>query len=243
MRRSTDEAMEQKDDSAGSCNVITRPESITDQVYRILRERIAQGEVANGERLVESVLAEEFKVSKTPVREALARLASEGLVKRVPGRGVVANAMSYEEVVDYLEVREVLEELAASKAAARITEADIAKLEGIIAESEATVARGDLDAYSALDLAFHQTIIDIGENTALKDTMPLLHDKIRVVMKRSVALPGRRTQSAEEHRLVLEALSAGDPQESGRRMRTHIMNTRAAVMERLRLQEDNRAKR
>ena len=184
--------------------------------------------------MVENALAEEFNVSKTPVREALARLASEGLAERIPGKGVVARTMSYEEVADYLEVREVLEGLAAEKAAARVTQAGIAKLESIIVESEAAAAQGDPNAYSAVDAAFHRAIIDMGDNTALKEIMPQLHDKIRVVMKASVALPGRFTKSVEEHRSVLRALAEGDPREAGVEMRKHIMSTRAAVVERLR---------
>ncbi len=236
MRRSNDGASRRKINQTCSRNVIRRPENITDQVYRALRQRIAEGEIAEGERMIENALAEEFNVSKTPVREALARLASERLVERIPGRGVIARAMSYEEVADYLEVREVLEELAAEKAATRVTESDIAKLESIIGESEAAGAAGDLNYYSELDSDFHTTIICMGDNIALKEIMPLLHDKIRVVMKASVALPGRFPTSVEEHRSVLRALAEGDPREAGAQMRKHIMNTRAAVVERLKSQ-------
>ncbi|MEA4882396.1 MAG: GntR family transcriptional regulator [Clostridia bacterium] len=218
--------------------MITRPENITDQVYKAIKHRIVCGETSVGERLVESALAEELNVSKTPVREALARLASERLVERVPGKGVAVRTMSYEEVADYLEVREVLEELAAEKAAVRVTQGDIAKLESIIDESEAAGANGDLSSYSVLDSAFHSAIINMGDNIALKEIMPLLHDKIRVVMKASVALPGRFPDSVEEHRSVLRALAAGDPREAGKQMREHITSTRAAVVERLQLQKD-----
>lgn len=233
MRRSNDGTSRQKVKRTGSHNVITRPENITDQVYRALRQRIVQGEIAEGERMVEAALAEEFNVSKTPVREALSRLASERLAERIPGGGVIARAMSYEEVADYLEVREVLEGLGAEKAAVRAAQSDIAKLESIIDESEAAGANGDLNSYSVLDSAFHTTIICMGDNIALKEIMPLLHDKIRVVMKASVALPGRFPKSVEEHRSVLRALAEGDPREAGAQMRKHIMSTRAAVMERL----------
>jgi DNA-binding GntR family transcriptional regulator len=236
LRSSRDDASRQEVEHVDSYNVITRPENITDQVYRALRHRIAQGEIAEGERLVESALAEEFNVSKTPVREALARLVSERLAERIPGKGVIARTMSYEEVADYLEVREVLEELAAEKAATRVTQSDIAKLETIITESEAAGVDGDLTRYSELDSAFHTTIICMGDNIALKEIMPPLHDKIRVVMKASVALPGRFPTSVEEHRSVLRALAEGDPREAGAQMRRHIMNTRAAVVERLKSQ-------
>ena len=76
----------------------------------------------------------------------------------------------------------------------------------------------------------------MGDNIALKEIMPPLHDKIRVVMKASVALPGRFPTSVEEHRSVLRALAEGDPREAGAQMRRHIMNTRAAVVERLKSQ-------
>lgn len=219
--------------------MITRPDSITDQVYKALKRRIVNGEIDEGERLVEDTLAEELGVSKTPVREALARLASERLVERFPGRGAVVRTISYEEVADFLEIREVLEELATQKAAARVTQEDIMKLQSILGESEKAGAEGNPNHYSALDLAFHRTIIDMGDSTALQEIIPLLHDKIHAVMKASVTLPGRFAESIQEHTMILEALIVGDPQVAGVKMREHIKSTRAAVMHRLQLQKDS----
>lgn len=205
--------------------------NITEQVYEELKKQIVVGKIKDGERLVEDTLAAEFGVSKTPVREALARLISEKLVERIPRKGVVVRAMSYEEVVDFLEVREVLEKFAIRKAAQKVSDVDIAILKQILDESDEAAKEGDPYRYSDLDLAFHSKIIDMSDSTAIKEIIPRVYDQIRVVMRASVSLPNRFHNSVDEHRRILEALVESCPKAAEARMEEHIQVTRAAVVD------------
>ena len=210
-------------------DVVVRPENLTEQVYKIIKRRITSGELEGGQHLVERVLAAELKVSKTPVREALARLEREGLVVNIPGRGVVVRKLTPQEVEDILEVREVLEGLAAEKAAVAISPQELSELGSILAEGEEVAKTRDLARYKELDTEFHRIVRNASGNQKVAELMGFLEDQIRLVMVTSVTLPGRPQNSLAEHRGILEALKNRDPRLAGERAREHVRNVRRAV--------------
>lgn len=210
-------------------NEVVRPESLTEQVYRIIKRSITSGQVGANQRLVERTIASELKVSKTPVREALARLEKEGLVVNVQGKGVLIRRLSRQEVRDILEVREVLEKLAAEKAAQAIDDGRIDALNSILTASEQAAKAGDLERYKEWDAEFHRIVREAGGNRKVTEIIASLEDLIRLVMVTSVALPGRPQSSLKEHRQILQALEARDPVKAGEYAREHVRNIRQAI--------------
>ena len=128
-----------------------------------LRQRIIQGELAGGTRLYEVALAEELNISRTPVREAMSRLAEEGLLKRAPGGGFMVRSFTYADVIDAMELRGVLEGTAARLAAERgANPKKLKEIRAIVSDIDATVwtsdGEADFDRYSELNAAFHDAL-------------------------------------------------------------------------------------
>lgn len=214
-------------------DAVIRPESVTEQVYRILKSRITSGELIEGQHLVEATLAAEFGVSKTPIREALARLERDGLVDIERGKGAVVHTASIEEIRDILEVRGALEGLAAEKAALVITAEDIDELAFIISTAETALSNSDLTRYKELDEEFHDAVMRISGNHRLMIMRTQLRDLVRLVMTTSVTLPGRPEQSIAEHKKILHALKKRDACLAGSLAREHIVRINAAVIQHL----------
>lgn len=130
-----------------------------------LRQRILDGDLPGGARLFEVALASDLGISRTPVREAMARLAEEGLLDRAPGGGFLVRAFSLEDAVDAIELRGLLEGAAARLAAERgAPEAGLARLRGLLARIDAVLGAGggvDLAAYADLNTAFHAALAEL----------------------------------------------------------------------------------
>lgn len=211
---------------------ISRGSTLTEQVYDIIKKRIINGGYPVGAHLVERQLAEEFHISKTPVREALARLEKERLVDFEPGRGMRVRSLDSEEVDDILDIRELMEGFAAEKAALLCSPAQIKTLEGILARTEA-LPLTEIEEYKTLDEEFHEILWTVSENGTLAHLMGLLRDQIRLVMATTITLPGRRSESVDEHRRILEAIKVRDSNAAGNLARQHMRNARQAVHARL----------
>lgn len=210
--------------------LINRPENLTEQVYRIIKQRIVSGHYTQGERLVERKLAEEFAVSKTPVREALARLERERLVVNIPDRGIEVKTLTPEEVEYILEIRKLLEGYFARKATPRITAEDLEELKGILESSSRAVEKGDYEAYKECDIRFHGLIRDKSGNVLAAEIMSSLENQIRLLMSTSVHLQGRAISSLSRHSAIVEAFEQRDEEAAEEAARTHIENVKQAVI-------------
>jgi DNA-binding GntR family transcriptional regulator len=198
-----------------------------------LRAAILHGELRPGARLGEVELAEQLGVSRTPVREALRRLAAEGLVDISPNRGARVVSWSVSELEDIYELRALLESHAATRAASRIDEAELPVLEKLCRDMEqcADPGRGrDLDRLAALNTEFHRRILDASGSVRLVALVssvvqiPLVlrtfHDYSAEALQRSLG----------HHREIVAALRAGDPQWAGSVMRSHVLAARAVLV-------------
>jgi DNA-binding GntR family transcriptional regulator len=190
------------------------------QVKEILLERILDGEYEPGDRLVETQLAQEFRVSQAPVREALRELESLRFVTSEPFKGARVRAFSRAEVVEIYPVRAALEEVAARSAAVHL-DGEIGEIE---AEFEAMLRaseRGDLHEQVRRDVEFHRLIVEASGNQTLLDVWRSLRIEARTLitfLKADIDL----RDLAEPHRPVLEALGGRDPEEAGRTLRRHV---------------------
>lgn len=187
-----------------------------------LIEMIVTGRFKHGERLNEQRLAQEFDVSRTPLREALQLLSSSGLVRLEHRRGAFVHYPSLEEVVEMFEFMAEVEALCARYAARRIDAGLMAQLTAALQGCENAVTAGDLDAYYLANRAFHQTIYQASGNSFLAQEADRLFRRLAPFRRMQLQVRGRMAQSLAEHRAIYDALAAGDPDLAQQSLRPHV---------------------
>jgi DNA-binding GntR family transcriptional regulator len=192
------------------------------RVYDYLRDEILADRLKPGTVLQEVALAQSLGVSRGPVREALGRLAAEGLVTIRPRRGAVVRALSKEEFVEAYQLREALEMMAARLAVPRLTADDVAVLQRLIEEMSAHADRGDVHGFFDANTAFHETFFDVAGNRMLKDAYNQLRSQIDRYRLRSLQLRGELRRSIAEHKAILRAAKAGDVEKTVHLVSEHI---------------------
>jgi DNA-binding GntR family transcriptional regulator len=197
-----------------------------DSVYNTLREAIVEGRLDPGDSLIEWHVARQFGTSRTPVREALLRLESEGLAFRVPRRGLVVRQISEHEVMEVYAVRSALEGLAAREAANEAQPSDIAHLRWINQRLAEAIAQGATTGVPALTNEFHQALASAAHNSMLRRFIMQAQDWTRRVGTPTVALPGRRTAAVKEHERLIDAIAGHDADTAERLAREHIATGR-----------------
>lgn len=189
---------------------IDQPKSLTELAVARLREAIVEGDLALGARISEASLAAALGISKTPVREALARLQTEGLVTISPRRGTVVFMVSAAEVGAISELRQTLEATALSLAIARSRRPFVADLTKVVEQMTAAHARSDDRQYLRLDAAFHEQFFRHCHNSYLADAYRLIAAKIAALRTHLSVRPLQIEDSFDEHRAILEAAGKGD---------------------------------
>lgn len=197
--------------------------------YERLREQIVSGVYRPGERLTEVSLGSALAVSRTPVREALRRLESDGLVHS-SGRGVVVTALSPSALEHVYSVRAALEALTAELAAdrqraGRVAPAALAELEADAVHLEQVTASGDLAQAATLNRRFHGRVAELADNPVAVEILDRLWDQILVSTRASLAPRDRPNAVAAEHRQLLKAISRGDRARAGRIAADHALVT------------------
>lgn len=209
---------------------ILQSQSLTTLVQRELESRIMSGGLAPGAKLNEIEVAGQLSVSRGPVREAFRALEQAGLLRMEKNRGVFVRAISLQEADELYELRAVLDEHVGRTLAARITPEGLRELrvfvEGL---TQASTAR-DLDAYTRLNLAFHDRMVELTGNGKLVDTYRRLVKELTLF--RREALSGNNAampDSTREHRDIVSAIAARDADLAGRLMREHVESGRARM--------------
>jgi DNA-binding GntR family transcriptional regulator len=207
-----------------------------ERVADAIQAQVLSGTVAVGTHLRQEALAEEFGVSRTPVREALRHLQATGLVELLPNRGAVVRGPSAREIREAYEVRAELEGLAAELAAGRISDRDLLRLreaQALFRESVATlIARRarrrqpwrDESVWVRANDLFHQAILDAAGNARLSDTIADLHRSFPRDLTWAALSQSSRLleENVVQHETILEAIEQRDPAEARRRMVEHI---------------------
>ncbi len=192
---------------------------MSDRIRRVLADRIIAGVLAPGERLVEMRIAEEFKTSQAPVREALRELETLRLVESEPYRGTRVREVGEVEMAEAYAVRAVLEQAAAESAAPGL-KGNTAGLRQTLDELRVSALEGDREGYARHDLDFHRGIVEAAGNRILLQTWDSLgfETRVRIMLARKEPdLP----KFASCHDPILEALEAGDGPRAGRLLREH----------------------
>lgn len=196
----------------------------TDIVYSALREAILDGILAPGTWLREEMLAREFGVSRTPVREALQQLRREGLVTDSPHQGVFVGRLTVEDILAIYVVRESLEGLAARLAAMRATPEDCAKLEALIEAMRAV--ENDPSTLAELNLRFHAEVRRVAGNAYLDRFLTQIEHAIRRFGQTTLTYPGRPKQAITEHEAIVDAIRAHDPERAEAEAIRHMHEAR-----------------
>jgi DNA-binding GntR family transcriptional regulator len=196
--------------------------SASRRVYLCLRQRIVEMSMLPGARIVEREIAEELGISRTPVHEAVQRLADEGLVEVLPRSGTFVARIPLDALEEAMLVRNALETAIIEKAAERATADGVARLRAILEEEEAAVQANDLRAFHRSDETFHATLAEL---SGYPGVWPIiLQAKTQMDRYRQLTLPleGRMTGVLAEHRAVVEAVASGDPKQAVLAMRDHL---------------------
>jgi DNA-binding GntR family transcriptional regulator len=197
-----------------------------------LERAIMEGELGPGERLSESELARRFGISRGPLREAIGQLEGRKLVTRVSNHGARVVAVTKQDLLDLLEVRESLEGMACRLAATKMTEADLSRLdEMLIAHEKSDAVREGRGYFQAPgDGDFHLVILRACGNLRLTGMLgEELYSLLRLYRHHLSMRPGRAAEALEEHRRIVAALRARDPDAAEAAMRAHLRNGRSAV--------------
>ncbi|GAB6172103.1 GntR family transcriptional regulator [Paradesulfitobacterium aromaticivorans] len=192
-------------------------------VYSILREDIIKQRLLPAQRLFEPELANRFEVSRTPVRSALQRLASEGLVEIIPRKGAVVKVLSKKEISDLFQIRAALEKMAVENVCGN--EDLVLELNNLIEQSAKIIERNDVPAYAYFDQEFHYKIAEETGNVELLELVKSLHQRVYMYRLRLLAIPGQMQSSLNQHKLITDFISAGQPQEAGKAAERHVDDT------------------
>ncbi|WP_223982812.1 GntR family transcriptional regulator [Arthrobacter sp. NicSoilB8] len=199
-----------------------------------IRGLVLGGDFPPGAVLPEAFLAQEFEVSRTPVREALKQLQNEGLVEIRPKVGTFVREPTHREIIELFQLKESLEGLAASLLARRGETPELSALRLNLEDSEAAVLTNDSEAYARLVHEFHWTIVRGSDNLKLAEHYERLMNQLayhRLVL-RTIEHPGRIAASTREHRAVLEMIENKDPFGAETAMRNHVhASSREALTE------------
>ena len=187
-----------------------------------LREAIVSGRLQPNERLVEMELTRALGVGRSAVRTALARLEHEGLVEHERHRGARVRLVAESEAVEILEARAGLEGLAARHAAARARDGDAEDLQAILATMRGLLDSGDLLSASDENAALHRRVLEIAGHTTATRLISTLQPQLVRFQYRTILLPGRSERSFVEHRAIVEAIAAHDPDAAEAAMRRHL---------------------
>jgi DNA-binding GntR family transcriptional regulator len=208
--------------------------SLHNDIAGKLREMIIRCELPPGERVPEHHFGQLFGVSRTPLREALKMLASEGLIEIRPNRGSVVAQISFQEISQTFEVMGALEELAGFLVCDHVSNVDIGALDQLMREMHSTHDKIDYDKYANLNFAFHRKIIGLSGNIVLADTYQNFFGKLQRARYCVNYHKVRWDESVREHEGIMAALRQRDGAELSKRLKEHNARTGVAVLARLR---------
>jgi len=208
----------------------SKPAPQSEQAYLLLRDKIISLAYRPGDYLNIATLAQDTGFGRTPLNQALRRLASEGLVRIMPRKGIVVAPLSIDSAFDLIDVRIANERLCATLAAQRMHADDLVQLRRVAEAFEAAAAAKDLHALMNADRVFHETIADIAGNPLLSDILSVLHAQSQRFWAVSLSRPGHSAEVIAEHAAIVDALAAGDAALAADNTEKHIWSFRAALM-------------
>jgi len=213
-------------------------ELLNQKVYRVLKEAIIKGFLEPGTKLLENKIAEKMQVSRTPVREAMQKLVAEGFVKTSPNKKMIVSEVSLADIKEVLQIRGVLEGLAARITAKKINRQEIDELENVVTQMRLHVTKKNLSSYCKVDDEFHDLILNICGNKwviQIRDNLGSFIYRSRI---KSLSVPGRLRHSLKEHQAIMESLKKHNSAEADRLSQIHMENTVINILENVAKEKD-----
>jgi DNA-binding GntR family transcriptional regulator len=206
-------------------------QNLHEATFLKLRSLLVEGKIAPGSKLNERELAESLHVSRTPIREAIRRLAADGLVELIANRGAIAVQLTLEDVIHTFDVIADLEGFSGELAANHISDATLAELEALQYEMMASYARRDLSSYYQLNLRIHHLINQAANNPVLSRLFTQVNARIEALRFRSNQDGVKWEKAVQEHQEMLNALKARDAKGMRTIMMQHVHNKRDVVVQ------------
>src|SRR6266481_2049827 len=205
---------------------IASPASFKSRAYTALKNVIVSLDVyreRSDVRLDERRLAQDFGISRTPVREAMAQLEREGFVRSVPRRGIYVVRKTKREVIEMITAWAALESMAARLITRTASDEEIAKLRAMFATFENGRLHANLDEYSEVNIEFHQTIIRMSGNRILIDLAENLFAHMRMIRRKTIGERDRADRSIRDHMNIIQAIEARDTERAEALVRDHAL--------------------
>jgi DNA-binding GntR family transcriptional regulator len=219
--------------AGGRAEASSEPRLLAEEVLERLRDLIVQGELAPGVKLNERVLCARLRTSRTPVREAIKYLASEGLVELLPNRGAIVTPITATTVREMFALLGALEALAGELACVNVSDADIAEIRALHYQMLAHHARGELAPYFRCNQQIHLRLVECAGNVTLANTYRALNGHVRRARYMANLSRERWDHAVEEHEKILDALIRRDSALLPLLLRSHLSNKMAVVLEAL----------
>jgi len=208
--------------------------SLNTRIYSAIKSAIVNMNIYDDDaelKLDERSLSEQFGISRTPLREALARLDHEGLVRIIPRRGIYIVRKSKEEILDMITVWAGLESMAARLATQVASDEEISSLRKLLTSFDGGTASAQMDEYSDANIQFHQIILKLSKSELLYEITNKLFMHMRAIRARTISEGDRVYKSVVDHTHIIEALEARDTDLAERLVREHTLKLREHVAE------------
>ncbi|MBR5070760.1 MAG: GntR family transcriptional regulator [Oscillospiraceae bacterium] len=210
--------------------ITNRPTSLADQVFERLENEILSGGYARGTVFTEQDICDDFGVSRTPVREALARLEQEHIIENT-GKGLKVVGITVDDADIIYTIRQKIEGLAAAECARKASDEQVRELADLVDLQTFYAEKGDSEKVKQIDSEFHEKIYSYTGSFVYSDTLVPLHRKIQKYRKQTVEKGSSAMTSCAEHKKIIEAIASRDPQASEKAMNEHISSAFARVRE------------
>lgn len=206
--------------------------SLKDHIYEVLKDAITGMNIYDADanlKLEERKMAEQLGISRTPIREALARLEQEGFVDIQPRKGIFIKRKSRDEVLEMITVWAALESMAARLTTQHADDEEISSLRRMVADYSKKEAREHMDEYSEANIRFHRRILELSKCTMLHSIADGLFLHMRAIRARAMAEADRVSLSVDDHMHIIEALENRDGDLASRLVREHTMQLHAHI--------------
>jgi DNA-binding GntR family transcriptional regulator len=209
--------------------------SLSEQVADLLRDRIVQGELAPGTRLVERTIGDDLGVSRVPVREAIKQLTGEGFLTQVPRTGVIVAEISWKKVEELFEIREALEVLSIRLATQRATQEQQEEMRSLLVDASRALQEHDTAGFDRANERLHDIMLAAANNDMLASVMLPLNSQLHWLLRQY----NEPDVLHEQHVALVEAITSGNKRLAERAARSHIRTSRELALEHLRPQQTN----
>ena len=219
---------------------IEHPQQLAQLAYKALKDCILTGHLKPGDIVYEMALAKELSISRTPVREALLELSSQGLVEILPRKGIRIKYFTEQDVHEVCEIRELIELAIVEGVARKGAGRSLKRLEAVMEQQQYAMENGDMVKFLDADRLFHLALTGLTDNRRLRKILENLGDLIHVMGKEGLTREGRAEEVLVEHMKVVDCIRKGKISETKEALHLHLKNSRYAILAGLKLDTDRR---